>query len=65
MLTKIDRSTTGILIVCEACPHWFAFALTEHAAHDSACRHESLVHPGSKHASKRRDAWDRRARHAG
>jgi len=60
VLTKIDRSATGILIVCEDCPYWFAFALTMAAAHDSACGHESRVHPGSKLASTRRAVWVRR-----
>lgn len=60
MLTKIDRSASGILIVCAKCPHWFAFALTVAKAHDSACLHESLVHPGSTHASVRRAHWKKR-----
>lgn len=62
MLTKIDRSATGILIVCTACPYWFAFALTMRAAHDSACRHEELVHPGANLASTRRSLWLKRHR---
>lgn len=62
MLTKIDRSASGILIVCAECAYWFAFAVTMDAAHDSACQHESLVHPGSKEASKRRSKWA--SRHA-
>lgn len=57
MLTKIDRSASGILIVCGECAFWFAFALTMGAAHDSACAHEARVHPGSKLASTRRAAW--------
>lgn len=60
MLTKIDQSATGILVVCLACPHWFAFALTMGNAHDRACNHEELVHPGAKLASNRRHIWLRR-----
>ncbi len=63
MLTKIDQSSTGILVVCGQCPYWFAFALTMAAAHDSACGHEERVHPGAGTASKRRHIWERR--HAG
>jgi hypothetical protein len=60
VLTKIDRSPSGILIVCVACPYWYAFALTMEAAHDSACGHEERVHPGAGFASKRRHIWLRR-----
>lgn len=61
MLTKIDQSASGILIICGECPYWFAFALTMGKAHDSACGHEERVHPneGGK-ASKRRHIWQRR-----
>jgi hypothetical protein len=62
VLTKIDKSASGILIVCGECPYWFAFAFTMGAAHDSACSHESRVHPGSKAASTRRTVWT--GRHA-
>ena len=57
MLTKIDQSASGILIVCGECSYWFAFALTMEKAHDSACGHEERVHPGSGQASKRRSIW--------
>jgi hypothetical protein len=62
MLTKIDRSTSGILIVCDECPYWYAFALTMPAAHDSAVAHEERVHPESRLAEDRRWRW--RSRHA-
>lgn len=60
MLTKIDQSSSGILIICGECVYWFAFAFTMAKAHDSACAHEERVHPGSGTASKRRHIWQRR-----
>lgn len=60
MLTKIDKASSGILIVCGECHYWFAFALTMEKAHNSACGHEELVHPGSGAASSRRSIWQRR-----
>jgi hypothetical protein len=57
VLTKIDRSTSGILIVCDECPYWYAFALTMPAAHDSAVAHEERLHPRSSLAKDRRKKW--------
>lgn len=43
---SIDASTS-YLIVCTACPHWFAFQFDYDAAEGSAVRHEGNVHPDS------------------
>jgi hypothetical protein len=66
MTTTLDRSAeSGVLVTCTACPYWYAFAWTVSEAHDSACRHEELVHPGLNQASDRRAAFHRYSgRHA-
>lgn len=62
MPTKIDVSSSGILIVCTDCPFWFAFAFDMADAQNRSCDHEERVHPGMNVASTRRSKWA--ARHA-
>lgn len=66
MTTKLDRSKeSGVLVTCSECPYWFAYKWTDADAHDAACRHEELVHPGLNEASSRRAMFRGRAgRHA-
>lgn len=66
MTTKLDRSeASGVLVTCTDCPYWYAYRWTVAEAHDAACRHEELVHPGLNQASTRRAMFQaREARHA-
>jgi hypothetical protein len=63
MAVKLDISTNSVVVYCTECEHWSAFAWTKAEAHDSACRHESLVHPGDDQASTARSLY--KTRHAG
>lgn len=63
MATKLDRSEhSGVLVTCTDCEYWFAFAWTVAKAHDSACNHDELVHPGRFTAHVRRSQY--KLRHA-
>ena len=37
--------SSGILVVCDDCPHWWAFQFDTVAAWRSAANHEELCHP--------------------
>ncbi|GAB3118398.1 hypothetical protein HNR05_002604 [Leifsonia psychrotolerans] len=62
MAIKLDKSHTSVVVYCEDCGHWRAFAWTVEEAHEAACRHERNVHPESTQASKAASVF--RARHA-
>lgn len=57
MPIKLDQSTTSVVVYCTDCGHWRAFAWTMPEAHESAVRHEKLVHPDSRKAEKARDIY--------
>lgn len=57
MTIKLDRSSTGIVIVCTECPWWAAFRFFKADAYEAACRHEERVHPDDR---RQRDARDQR-----
>lgn len=59
-MTKIDRSSSGILILCAECPYWHSFRFVMIEAHNSAVAHEARVHPGDTGAAARRANWVRR-----
>lgn len=56
-MIKLDESSTSVLVTCEGCPWWFAFAFTYDDAETRACRHEENVHP--EHNDMRRRAATR------
>ena len=56
----IDASDASILVRCDSCRIWWAFARSIEAAHDIACAHESTTHPGESHAYQAKWAWLRR-----
>lgn len=67
--TRQDRSAeSGIVITCDECPHFHAFAWSKADAEGAEIRHERLVHPtvfrARKRASNRESIRRRRARHA-
>lgn len=55
---RLDRSSSGVVIVCDLCPWWSAFRFTVSGADDCSCNHEESSHPELRH---RRDARDQRA----
>ena len=60
-LTKLDVSSTSVVVTCKECPHWWAFAWTREDAHERANTHERLVHgKTTKGASAARAMWKRR-----
>lgn len=61
---RLDRSRSGIVIVCELCPWWAAFRFTTNGAEDCACDHEERVHPALTHRRDARDQRASKARHA-
>lgn len=62
---RLDRSSSGVVIVCELCPWWSAFRFTTSAADDCACAHEEGAHPELTHRrDARRDARRRATRRA-
>lgn len=59
---KIDVSrASGIVIVCDDCPHWYAFRFTRIEAWKAAVDHEERCHPERTQA---RRALDCATRHA-
>lgn len=60
----IDQSASSIILFCQDCAVWHAFADDLAAAHDSAVAHENRTHPGTEEAAHARREWRRRARNA-
>ena len=58
----IDASDVSILVRCDTCRVWWAFARTIEAAHDIACAHEAATHPGENRAFRTRWEWLKRNR---
>lgn len=58
---KIDVSDSSVIMHCERCRCWFAFADDQADAHDRAVAHEQRVHPGETHAERAREQFRRRA----
>lgn len=55
---KLDRSSTGVVIVCAECPWWSAFRFTQEDAWAVAIRHEEDHHPErfeQRNAARQRD----------
>jgi hypothetical protein len=62
MAIKLDISPSSVVVYCDECGHWRAFAFTIAEGHVSASSHEERVHPQSVQA---RDAASKyRQRHA-
>ncbi|HWL59297.1 MAG TPA: hypothetical protein VNQ48_00230 [Microbacteriaceae bacterium] len=51
-LIRLDRSSTGIVVVCADCPHWSAFQFEQLAAWRSGAAHEERCHPDRFQARK-------------
>jgi len=39
-----DRSDTSVVVTCDECPYWYAFAWTMPEAYASGANHQVLVH---------------------
>jgi hypothetical protein len=50
MAIKLDVSPSSVVVYCEECGHWRAFAWTVLEGHQSAVRHELNVHIESEQA---------------
>lgn len=50
MAIKLDISAHSIVVYCEDCGHWRAFAWTIVEGHEAAVRHEQNVHPNERQA---------------
>lgn len=57
-MMKIDSTKVSVVVTCDRCPWWSAFAWTRDEAWIVAARHEERTHPGDKQA---RDAVRKRA----
>lgn len=49
-MIRLEKSPSGVRVLCASCPHWHSFRLDMAAAHVSAGEHERLVHPGDYRA---------------
>lgn len=49
---RIDVSNSGIVIVCDVCPHWYSFQFTRVKAWRAAAEHEELCHPETTQARR-------------
>lgn len=59
---KIDISCSSVILLCQDCQVWHAFADTVADAHERAVAHENRTHPGTGHAAHARREWQRRQR---
>ncbi len=62
MAIKLDKSAASVVVHCDDCPWWSAFAHTIAEGHTTAVRHETAVHPDTQQAAKAASLW--RTRHA-
>lgn len=63
-MIRLDCTQISVVIVCETCGVWHAFAFTKLEGWERAAAHEKLAHPGETQAQ---DAWaaaKARVRHA-
>lgn len=61
-MIRLDRSACNVVVVCEGCPHWRAFAFTVEKAYISGADHEERVHPNDYRFRDAQKTWA--ARHA-
>lgn len=59
-MIRLDRSACSVVVICEGCPHWRAFAFTVAAAYASAADHEERVHPNDYRLRDARQTWETR-----
>lgn len=62
-MIAFDKSSTSVVVTCEACPWWHGFAFTEPEAEASGLRHEAQVHEGTTTLRDRLATRDRVRRH--
>ena len=51
-MIRIDVASSGIVIACDGCPHWWGFRFDVIAAWRCAADHEERCHPESTRARK-------------
>jgi len=49
-MIKLDYTRVSVVITCDLCPWWSAFAFTREEGWKTAGRHEEACHPGDNHA---------------
>ncbi|SDO77704.1 hypothetical protein SAMN04487848_2058 [Microbacterium sp. ru370.1] len=58
MTLRLDKSkVTGVVIVCDECPHWSAFRFDVEEGWVCAVDHEQRVHPGQHQAKRAAHAY--------
>ncbi|MCK8465864.1 hypothetical protein M0722_01535 [Microbacterium sp. KSW4-16] len=63
-MIRLDCTTISIVIVCETCGVWHAFAFDKLDAWTRAADHEKRAHPGDTQAQDALSELKRKMRHA-
>ncbi len=61
-MIRVDCTQNGCVVVCDECPHWFAFRFDRDESWKAARDHEQRVHPGAHQAATVLDMRRRRRR---
>lgn len=63
-MIRLDCTQVSVVIVCETCGIWHAFAFTKVEAWERAAAHEKRAHPGDTQAQNALAKHRERERHA-
>lgn len=63
-MIRLDCTQISVVIVCETCGVWHAFAFEKLEAWERAAAHEKLTHPGEVQAQNALAKYRERQRHA-
>lgn len=63
-MIRLDCTRVSVVIVCETCGIWHAFAFTKLEGWERAAAHEKRAHPGATQAQDALTAAKAAARHA-
>jgi hypothetical protein len=51
-MIQLDATPISVVVTCDECPYWHAFAWTRAEGWAAAARHEQIVHPGRVDAQR-------------
>lgn len=63
-MIRLDCTQISIVIVCETCGIWHAFAFSKLEAWERAAAHEERAHPSATQARDALSTYRKRLRHA-
>lgn len=63
-MIRLDCTKDSVVIVCDSCGVWHAFAFSKGEGWERAAAHEERAHPGEHQARNALSTFRKRERHA-